>query len=75
MIKKMYKACLKYEKWKSKHNPNYKPWYNPEQIRVPKLDLNDILEIDVNSLKNSSVDESQVKESEVEKNDDEADDS
>jgi hypothetical protein len=68
LIKKFYKAALKYDKWKSKNNPDHKPWLNPEQISVPRLDWKDISAFDVSGLQNN-VDESQINENEVDKND------
>jgi len=56
---------LKYEKWKSKHNPQYKPWTNAELYKIPILDRKDILEIDLNAYKANNVDESEVKENEM----------
>jgi hypothetical protein len=56
---------LKYEKWKSKHNPTYKPWLNPDQIKVPKLDWKDIQEVDLNAIKSNEIDESQINEKDV----------
>jgi len=65
MIKKTHKACLKYEKWKSKHNPTYKPWTNAELYKILPLDRKDILDMDLKALKESNVDESQIKENEM----------
>ena len=70
MFKKMQRACVKYDKWKAKNNPDYMPWVDPEKIRVPKLDWNDIISLDADVVSsNNDVDESQVKEGEVEKAD------
>ena len=66
MIKKLHKACLKYDKWKSKHNPDYMPWVDPEKIKCPKIDWNDILNLDLSTISNG-IDESQVKETDVDK--------
>jgi len=67
-IKKMHKACLKYEKWKAKHNPENKPWVNPELIKIPKIDWSDINELKIDEFR-VNIDESQIKETEVDKND------
>jgi len=40
MVKRVYKACLKYEEWKAKHSPLNKVWLYPEQIKIPKIDIN-----------------------------------
>jgi hypothetical protein len=75
LAKKLYKACLKYEKWKLKQkNPGYKPWLFPEQNDVPRINWSDILSFDEGSLRNDSIDESQIKENECDKNDDNDDD-
>ncbi len=67
MSKKLYKACLKYDKWKSKHNPSYMPWIYPDQITVPRIDWNDILSFDENQLKlETSIDESQINQNDCE---------
>lgn len=68
-IKKIYKACLKYEKWKAKHNPSYMPWVNPEQVTVPRIDLNDIQALDLAHFKNNQIDESQISENQIQDND------
>lgn len=69
ILKKFYKACLKYDKWKSKNNPHYKPWANPDQFKIPRIDWSDILPLDrdeiVNS--NSNGDESQIAEKDLDK--------
>ena len=70
-MKKLHKSCLKYDKWKSKNQPENKPWINPELIKVPKIDWNDIAAIDLNNI--VKIDESNINEAEVEKNDDDED--
>lgn len=39
MIKKMHRACLAYPAWKSRHNPDWKPWSRPEQQSSTRVDL------------------------------------
>ncbi|CAF0760664.1 unnamed protein product [Brachionus calyciflorus] len=68
-VKKIYKACLKYEKWKAKHNPSYMPWVNPEQFKMPRIDWNDIQTLDKAQLASNSVDESQISENQIQDND------
>jgi hypothetical protein len=41
-MKKLGKACTKYDKWKSKHQPSHKPWLYPEQVTVGRLNPADI---------------------------------
>ncbi|RMZ94113.1 PCTP protein, partial [Brachionus plicatilis] len=36
-VDKMHQACLKYDKWKKKNNPDYMPWVHPEQNKSPFL--------------------------------------
>ena len=70
IIKKLAKACVKYDKWKAVNGPGNKPWSNPEMISSPKLDWNDIQEIDLTDLKgkyNGETDESAINENELEK--------
>lgn len=38
-MKKIYKAGLKYQDWKRKHNPGFKPWVYPEQNTLPTVNL------------------------------------
>lgn len=71
MFKKLSKAVTKYDKWKSKHNPNHKPWANPEQVAIPKIDWNDILPL--NGVVTADAEESQINEKDLEKMDDDDD--
>jgi len=41
-MKRLLKACRGYERWKSQHGPNYKPWLAPEQNSLPQFDPADI---------------------------------
>ncbi|XP_014273438.1 START domain-containing protein 10 [Halyomorpha halys] len=41
MVKSLQKATLGYNEWKSINNPNWKPWHFPEQMRAPRLDINE----------------------------------
>lgn len=41
-MKKLAKACGKYEKWKAKNQPSFKPWVNPEQMPAARLNPADI---------------------------------
>ena len=51
-----------------------KPWTNAELYKIPPLDWKDILEMDLNTFKESIVDESQIKENEIsDKSDSETD--
>ena len=64
----MGKACIKYDKWKSQNEPNYKPWINPELYRTPRLDWNDINEIDLLAINNKIQDSNEINESEIKEN-------
>lgn len=46
MLKKLTKGCTKYDKWKSKNNPSFKPWLYPEQMSSVRLNPNDIGTLD-----------------------------
>ena len=66
---------MKYEKWKGQNDPNYKPWINPEMNRTPRIDWNDIKEIDMSTINqiiedSTEIDESAIKEDDLEQNDD-----
>ncbi|CAG9539432.1 unnamed protein product [Cercopithifilaria johnstoni] len=42
LIKKLHKACLKYEHWKQNNYPNWKPWIYPEQqINLVRINLSE----------------------------------
>lgn len=45
-IKKLTKACTKYDTWKSKNQPSFKPWLHPEQMSHVRLNPNDIGKFD-----------------------------
>ncbi|KAK9508225.1 hypothetical protein O3M35_007933 [Rhynocoris fuscipes] len=42
MVKSLQKATLGYLDWKSRNNPNWKPWHYPEQICSPRLNIVDV---------------------------------
>ncbi|CAC5364369.1 unnamed protein product [Mytilus coruscus] len=68
VITRIHKACLSYQKWKSTHNPTFKPWLNPEQMTLPRLNMADIKPLsEFNSLE--SLDESCMKEEDIGEND------
>ena len=41
MIANFADAARNYTKWKSKNNPNYKPWIRTEQNKLPLAKLED----------------------------------
>lgn len=49
VVKKLRKASINYEAWKSKHDPQLKPWRFPEQSAVVRLNPSDILSMDETS--------------------------
>ncbi|XP_053129627.1 START domain-containing protein 10-like [Hemicordylus capensis] len=67
LMKKMYKACLKYPAWKQEHNVDTKPWLHPEQNQLPTLPVSDLALQHASSLEN--IDESSLMEAKEEKGD------
>lgn len=67
-VKKIHKASLKYDKWKGKNNATYKPWSNPEEIKIPKINMSEMIGFDMEEFKNTE-DESNIKQSEVDSKD------
>ena len=44
---RIHKACKAYPAWKKGHSSrNFKPWLNPEQITLPRLNSADICSIE-----------------------------
>ncbi|KAL7979985.1 hypothetical protein Chor_004454 [Crotalus horridus] len=67
LMKKMYKACLKYPSWKQQHNAGKKPWLHPEQSLLPTMPLSELSLQHASSLEN--IDESSLMEAKEEKGD------
>uniref|UniRef100_A0A3Q1ARG1 START domain-containing protein n=1 Tax=Amphiprion ocellaris TaxID=80972 RepID=A0A3Q1ARG1_AMPOC len=59
-MKKIHKACLKYQEWKQRHNPGFKPWLYPEQTTLPSIPLSELSIQRAESLEN--IDESSLAE-------------
>ena len=47
-MKKLAKACIKYDKWKANNEPSYKPWLFPEQMTIARYNPTEIGTFDVN---------------------------
>jgi len=60
IIKKLSKACTKYDKWKSKNQPSYKPWLYPEQMSETRLNPADIGNFDAKETLIASTDSSEA---------------
>jgi len=41
-MSRLLKASRGYERWKSQHRPNHKPWLSPEQNSLPQFNPADI---------------------------------
>jgi len=48
LTKKLAKACIKYDKWKAKNDPSFKPWLYPEQMTIARYNPSEIGTFDVN---------------------------
>ena len=42
MVKSLQKATLGYVEWKTKNEPNWKPWHYPEQMQAARLNINEV---------------------------------
>lgn len=43
LVKKLHKVSVKYLNWKqTQSNPNFKPWYFPEQMSAPRIRVEDV---------------------------------
>uniref|UniRef100_A0A8C5MJF1 START domain-containing protein 10 n=1 Tax=Leptobrachium leishanense TaxID=445787 RepID=A0A8C5MJF1_9ANUR len=42
ILRKLHKACVQYPAWKKNHQPEFKPWLNPEQNTLPRMSLDDL---------------------------------
>ncbi|KAK2140685.1 hypothetical protein LSH36_1279g00020 [Paralvinella palmiformis] len=64
VMKKLHKATQNYEKWKAKNNPYWKPWIYPDQLDLPRINMDDVLSM--SSLEAEEVvDETDIKEEDV----------
>ena len=67
-MNKTHKACRGYMAWKSKHQPQLKPWLFPEQSTLPRLNPSDI-ESMKEQLEAVAADETNLEEDELDNND------
>uniref|UniRef100_A0A8D0BST5 START domain-containing protein 10 n=1 Tax=Salvator merianae TaxID=96440 RepID=A0A8D0BST5_SALMN len=67
VMKKVYKACLKYPVWKQDHNVDMKPWLYPAQNQLPTMALSELSIQHASSLEN--IDESGLTEAKDEPGD------
>jgi len=72
VIKKLSKACTKYDKWKAKNQPSFKPWLYPEQMNAERLKPDDIGKFDAKETLTASGDsgEATIRENAVQMDDD-----
>ena len=68
ILSRIHKATKNYEKWKSSHNPHFKPWIYPEQMTLPRLDMSQIKPLS-SGVSSESIDESGIGEEEIDEND------
>ena len=61
MAGRIHKVARAYPAWKEKNRPHHKPWINPEQICIPRLDRRDICSMD-EVLQKEVIDESELSE-------------
>lgn len=63
VVAKLHKAGKQYPGWKAKpeNRPSWKPWYNPEQITLPRIDWDKVQPMD-EVLQSEIIDESNVED-------------
>ncbi|CAF4114614.1 unnamed protein product [Rotaria magnacalcarata] len=76
LMKRLAKACSKYEKWKAKNKPSFKPWLFPEQMNVGNYNPADVGQLDTKETLTASannneaaVQENSVQDSNLEQDD------
>ena len=67
MVSRVYKACKKYHNWKSKHNPHFKPWLNPEQMmsNLPRFNPDNIKAMKLSESSESLLEDGELNEEDV----------